>query len=142
MKINLSDKNFLSEVEDFTGGLLQKKEDVKKIIETVVAEKKEADFDELTFTSKYICGLMRVMKNAPGIPEVNNIEYVKNDLNDNIKKGTDQLKKILQFRSTNENDYFDKTYFTLTSLSFANLSQLFADLESVKKYMNHLKRQT
>jgi hypothetical protein len=142
MGINLNDKNFLSSVEDYTGSLLQKKEDIKRIIELVVAEKKEEEFEKLVFTAKYICGMMRVLKNAPGIPEVSSIDNIKNDLNENMKKGIEQLKEIISFSDDNQRDYFDRTYFTLTQQNFNNLSQLFSDLESVKKYMNHLKRQS
>jgi hypothetical protein len=140
MEINLSDQKFLSKVEDFTGCLLQKKEDIKKIIELVNYNSKKEDFENLIFTSKYISGLMRVLKNALSIPEVNNIENVRTDLNENIKKGIEQLKGIIQIGGKNEMDYFDKTYFSLTTQNLSNLSQLFADLELVKKYTNHLKR--
>lgn len=140
MGINLSDENFLAGVEDCTGSLLQKKVDIKKIIDVAVAEKKEEEFEKLTFTAKYICGMMRVVKNAPGIPEVSSINHVRNDLNENMKKGIEQLKEIIA--SSSERDYFDKTYFDLSTQNFSNLTQLFSDLESVKKYINHLKRLT
>lgn len=142
MAINLNDINFLRVVEDFTGSLLQKKDDVDKLIAVVVAKKKEKEFEALTFTAKYICGMLRVVKNAPGIPEVSSMEYVKSDLNENMKKGIDQLKEIIAFSSENERDYFDKTYFALTAQTFSNLTQLFSDLELVKKYFNHIKRQS
>jgi len=142
MVINLNDKNFLSSVEDYTDSLLQKKDDVNKLIEVVVAEKKEEEFEKLIFTAKYICGMMRVVKNAPGIPEVSSVDKIKNDLNENMKKGIEQLKEIIASSSESEKDYFDKTYFTLTTLNFSNLTRLFSDLESVKKYINHLKRLT
>jgi len=138
--MNLNDKNFLKEVEDFTGALLLKKGDIVKLIEVVAAEKKEEEFEKLTFTAKYICGMMRVVKNAPGIPEVSSIDHVKNDLNQNMKKGIEQLKEIIASSNENEKDYFEKTYFTLTTQNFTNLTQLFSDLESVKKYINYLKR--
>jgi len=140
MVINLNDKNFLSSVEDYTDSLLQKKDDVNKLIEVVVAEKKEEEFEKLIFTAKYICGMMRVVKNAPGIPEVSSVDKIKNDLNENMKKGIEQLKEIIASSSESEKDYFDKTYFTLTTLNFSNLTRLFSDFESVKKYINHLKR--
>jgi len=142
MGINLNDINFLASVEDYTGSLLQKKEDIKRIIELTVSEKKDEEFERLTFTAKYICGMMRVVKNAPGIPEVSSVDNIKNDLNENMKKGIEQLKEIISFSDDNQRDYFDRTYFTLTQQNFNNLSQLFSDLESVKKYMNHLKRQS
>ena len=140
--MKLDDKNFLKGVEDYTGSLLQKKDDINKLIEVVVTEKKEEEFEKLTFTAKYICGMLRVVKNAPGIPEVSSIDHIKNDLNENIKKGIEQLKEIIAFSSVSEKDYFDKTYFSLTTQNFGNLTQLFSDLESVKKYINHLKRLT
>jgi len=140
--MNLNDRNFLKEVEDYTGSLLLKKEDIVKLIEVVVSEKKEEEFEKLTFTAKYICGMMRVVKNAPGIPEVSSIDQIKSDLSENMKKGIEQLKEIIAFSNGVVKDYFEKTYFTLTTQNFTNLTQLFSDLESVKKYINYLKRLT
>ena len=138
----MADKNFLTGVEEYTGSLLQKKEDIKKIIELVVAEKKEEEFEKLVFTAKYISGMMRVLKNAPGIPEVNSVDHVRKDLNENMKKGIEQLKEIIALGGENVEDYFNKMYFNLSTQNFTNITQLFSDLESVKKYMNHLKRQS
>ena len=142
MGINLTDKNFLTGVEEYTGSLLQKKEDIKKIIELVAAKKKEEEFEKLVFTAKYISGMMRVLKNAPGIPEVSSIDHVRKDLNENMKKGIEQLKEIIALGGENVEDYFNKMYFNLSTQNFSNITQLFSDLESVKKYMNHLKRQS
>jgi hypothetical protein len=142
MEMNFTDKNFLTEVEEYTGNLLQKKEDVKKIIELVGAEKKEEEFEKLVFTAKYISGMMRVLKNAPGIPEVSSIDHVRKDLNENMKKGIEQLKEIITFGSESVGDYFNRMYFDLSTQNFINITQLFSDLELVKKYMNHLKRQS
>lgn len=138
--MNLDDKNFLKGVEEYTGSLLLKREDVIKLINIAVINQREEEFEKLTFTAKYICGLMRVVKNAPGIPEVSSIDQIKNDLSENIKKGIEQLKDIITTSSDSKKDYFDKTYFTPSTLNFSNLTQLFSDLESVKKYINHLKR--
>ena len=140
MVTNLTDKNFLTGVEEYTGNLLQKKEDIKKIIELAVAEKKEKEFEKLVFTAKYISGMMRVLKNAPGIPEVNSIDHVRKDLNDNLQKGIELLKEIIFSEKDVMRDYFEKTYFTLTTQNLTNLTKLFSDLESVKKYLNYSKR--
>lgn len=140
--MNLAEKDFLNKVEKFTTNPLQKKEDVKKIVYTVHQKGKEEDFEKLIFTAKYISGMMRVLKSAPGIPEVNSIEHVKNDLNENMKKGIEQLQKIISSGSEKEREYFSKKYFVLSQQNISNLTQLFSDLESVKKYLNYLKRQT
>jgi hypothetical protein len=142
MTKNLSDKYFLTKVEDYTSNSLQKKDDLLIIIDLVTGNRIEDEFDKLTFTAKYICGMMRVLKNAPGIPEVSSLDHIKNDLNENMKKGIAQLKSIISFSDGSYQEYFEKKYFTLSPQNFTNISQLFADLESVKKYINHLKRQT
>ena len=140
--MNLKDKNFLTGVEEYTGSLIQKKEDIRKIIELVAAEKKVDEFEKLVFTAKYISGMMRVLKNAPGIPEISSVDHVRKDLNENMKKGIEQLKEIIALGGESVEDYFNKTYFNLSTQNFSNITQLFSDLESVKKYMNHLKRQS
>jgi hypothetical protein len=142
MSMNLSDEYFLDKVEEYTSNPLQRKIDLKKIIDLVRGNGKEEDFEKLIFTAKYICGMMRVLKNAQGIPEVNSVDHVKNDLNENMKKGIEQLKEIISFSDASNREYFDGIYFTLSPQNFANLSQLFSDLESVKKYINHSKRQS
>lgn len=139
-KRNLSDEDFTEEVENYTGNSLNRKADVKRLIRVVTENGKEEEFEELIFTSKYICGLMRVVKNAPGVPDVNSIENIKEDLNDNIKKGIEQLREIISGSNGEQKDYFEKTYLSLTTQSFNNLNQFISDLESVKKYINYLKR--
>jgi len=138
--MNLSDNYFLTKVEAYTSNPLQRKDDLKKTIDVSISNGKEEEFEKLTFTAKYICGMMRVLKNAPGIPDVTSIDHIENDLNENMKKGIELLKEIISFSDDSNREYFDRTYFTLTAQNFANLSQLFSDLESVKKYINHLKR--
>ena len=140
--MNLDDENFLVKVEEFTSNQIQRKDDIKKIIDVVSTHRNEDQFESLTFTAKYICGMMRVLKSAPGIPEVNSVDHVKNDLNENMKKGIEQLKEIMSLSDESDQEYFNRTYFTLTTQNFANLTQLFSDLELVKKYINYTKRKS
>ena len=138
----LSDENFLKNVESFTTNPIIRKEDVKRLIAIVNKNHKEVEFENLIFTSKYVCGLMRIVKNGPVVPEVNNIEHIKADLNDNINKGKEQLREIISNSDDEERGYFAKTYLSMTTESFGNLNKLFSDLEAVKKYINYLKRLT
>jgi hypothetical protein len=140
--MNLDDEKFLVKVEEFTSNQFQRKDDIKKIIDVVSTHGNEDQFGSLTFTAKYICGMIRVLKSAPGIPEVNSVDHVKNDLNENMKKGIEQLKDIMSFSGELDQEYFNRTYFTLTSHNFTNLTQLFSDLELLKKYINYTKRQS
>ncbi len=140
--MNLSDKNFLKKVEEYTNNLIQHKADINLLIDEVIKSGKDDEFEQLTFTAKYISGMMRVLKSAPGIPEVTTVDHVKKDLNENMKKGIDQLKEIISSADEKVKLHFEETYFTLTTQSFTNITGLFSDLESVKKYLNFLKRQT
>lgn len=140
--MNLFDNNFLSKVEEYTNNPLERKDDLKKIIDVVLDNSKQDEFEKLTFTAKYICGMLRVLKTAPGIPEINSVDHVKNDLNENMKKGINQLKELISLSVESDKEYFEKIYFTLSQQNITNLSQLFSDLESVKKYLNYLKRKS
>ena len=142
MNNNLGDENFIDNVEDFTTNPIIRKEDIKRLIGIVKDNGKEEEFEKLTFTSKYICGLMRIVKNSSSVPEVNSIENIKADFNENIKNGMELLREIISTSDEEEKDHFEKTYLTLTAENFGNLNQLFSDLEAVKKYTNYLKRLT
>jgi hypothetical protein len=140
MNSKFSDEKFIENVERYTAHPLLRKEDVEKIIGIVTEKGKEKKFEELIFTSKYVCGLIRIVKNSTSVPEVNSIEHIKDDLNENIKKGIEQMRGIISASDGEQKDYFEKTYLSLTTQSFSNLNQLFSDLEAVKKYINYLKR--
>jgi len=140
MNSKFFDEKFIENVERYTAHPLLRKEDVERLIGIVTEKGKEIEFEELIFTSKYVCGLIRIVKNSTGVPEVNSIEHIKEDLNENIKKGIEQIRGIISASDGKEKDYFEQTFLTPTTQSFNNLYQLFSDLEAVKKYVNYLKR--
>ncbi|MBT8380439.1 MAG: hypothetical protein KJN64_14565 [Ignavibacteria bacterium] len=139
MFLNLPLEEFLNNAEKFTNHPLNKKDDVRKIISTAVELKKEEEFSELAFTAKYIKGLMRVVNKAPGIPEVESIDHVKTDITENMKKVIEQFRTLLKGSEESTIDFFEESYLSLNQDSFNNLNLMLADLESVKKYLNHLK---
>ena len=141
MNNKFADEKFVDNVESFTGNPLNRKEDVKKLIQIVLEKGNEDKFEKLIFTAKYICGLMRIMKNSTGVSAADSIEHIKEDLNENIRKGVDQIREIITVSDVEKRDYFEKAYLSsATTQSFNNLYQLFSDLEAVKKYVNYLKR--
>ena len=141
MNNKFADEKFVDNVENFTGNPLNRKEDIKKLIEIVLGKGKEDKFEKLIFTSKHICGLMRIMKNSTGVSAADSIEHIKEDLNENIRKGVDQIREIISGSERERTEYFGKTYLSsATTQRFNNLYQLFSELEAVKKYVNYLKR--
>ena len=136
----LSQKDLLDEVEKFNGKSLNRKDDLSIIIDVYNQTGTAEDFEKLSFTGKYINGLLRVLKSSIKIPEVQSIDHVKKDLSENIEKVISQLSEIT-FKMKDENKKkIESTYLELSQNSLPNLQQLVEDLDNIKKYLNHLKR--
>jgi len=132
--------NVLEEVEKFVQKSLNKSEDVRLIIESCNETNNYNLFEKLSFTGKYVYGLMNVLKNSRDIPEVSSVEHIKKDLSDILEKVISLLKEItLNFREKDK-IVFEEKYLTISQNSFTNLQQLIEDLDSIKKYLNYLKR--
>lgn len=132
--------NVLEEVEKFVKKPLNKSDDVRIIIESCNAANNYNLFEKLSFTGKYVNGLMHVLKNSKDIPEVSSVEHIKKDLSENLEKVISLLKEITLNFSEKDKLVFDEKYLTLSQNSFTNLQQLIEDLDSIKKYLNYLKR--
>jgi hypothetical protein len=132
--------NFLDNVEEFSGKSLNKKDDLILILSVSDTNEKFKGFKNLSFTGKYVNGLLRILKNSVKIPEVENVDHIKKDLSENMEKVISQLKEITFNLNEKNKKFFDKNYFQLSQNSIQNLKQLVEDLDIIKKYLNHLKR--
>jgi hypothetical protein len=139
MKVEISNKSFLDEVEKETRSILKNRTDIIKLIEICVADGKEKEFEDLIFTAKYIQGLMRVIKKAPSIAEVQSVDHVKNDFTENMKKVIEQIRNIINEGDKESKTYFEEMYLSPNQQSFENLTLLLTDLEIIKKYVNIMK---
>ena len=132
--------NLLDEVEKTAEINLKRKDDLQIIVDECVNNNLEEEFEELAFTGKYIEGLKRVLKKGVEFQEIDNLDYVKKDLGENMEKVIEQVRGMLMNASDETKTHFDETYLKLTASSFQNLNELIADLELVKKYLNYQKR--
>ena len=139
MKSQLN-KNILNDVEVFSDSLLKRKADLQIIIDESLQHNFGAEFEELTFTGKYVQGLKRVLQKGADFQEIDNLDHVKKDLTENMEKIIGDIKALLINSSETNKNYFEDTYLSLTSNCFQNLTDLLEDLEWVKKYLNHQKR--
>ena len=133
-------KNLLDKVEKTTGNILKRKTDLKTIVDECLKNNLEEDFEELVFTGKYIEGLKRVLKKGGDFQEIENLDYVKKDLGENMEKVIEQLRGILLNAPAETKTHFEEVYLTLSASAFQNLNELLSDLEQVKKYLNFQKR--
>ena len=132
--------NFLDDVEKFSGKSLNKKDDLADIIEVYKSSKKFDDFENLSFTGKYVNGLFKVLENSTKIPEVENVDHIKKDLSENMGKVISQLKEITSYMNAKNKMLIEENYLKLSQSSLQNLRLLVEDLDSIKKYLNFLKR--
>ena len=138
-----SSEEFLNEVDSFSsskGGQLKRKEDLNIILKEAFKHNKEKLLKDLSFTAKYLQGLMRVLKKGVQNPEVQSLEYVKSDYSSNVNKFATQLREVLSESDTEVKEHFNKTYFELSQEGFQNLNELLSDLEWTKMYLNEQKR--
>ena len=133
-------KNILNEVEIFSDSLLKRKTDLQIIIDESSQNNFEAEFEELTFTGKYVQGLKRVLQKGGEFQEIDNLDHVKKDLTENMEKIIGDISVLLIHSSETNKKYFEDTYLSLTPNCFQNLNELLEDLEWVKKYLNYQKR--
>lgn len=132
--------NVLEEVEKFVKKPLNRSDDVRIIIKSCNETNNFKLFEKLSFTGKYVYGLLNVLKNSRDIPEVSSIENIKKDLSENLEKVISLLKEITLNFSQKDKIDFEEKYLTISQNSFTNLQLLIEDLDSIKKYLNYLKR--
>jgi hypothetical protein len=133
-------KNILNHVELFSDSLLKRKTDLQLIIDESLQHNFGAEFEELTFTGKYVQGLKRVLQKSADFQEIDNLDDVKKDLTENMQKVIGDIRALLIHSSETNKKYFEDTYLSLTPNCFENLNDLVEDLEWIKKYLNHKKR--
>jgi DNA-binding protein YbaB len=137
--VNISNE-LLRAVDEFSDYQLKEKKGLLMIFEESVTNNKERQLEELSFTAKYIKGLLRVIKSGTGNSDVTNLEAIKKDYSVSMAKVVEQIKEIISSASTETKNHFEQTYFELNQQSFHNLNDLLTDLEWTKKYLNDNKR--
>jgi|ERR1035437_1169740 rhamnogalacturonyl hydrolase YesR len=140
MESNLS-VGIIDEIDDFSLHRLNKKSDLKTLFCLSVKDNKEKTFEELSFTAKYVQGLMRVLKTGTSNPEVKSLEHIRKDFTHNMKKIVDQMKEIVVNADEQIKRYFETTYFDMSQQGMQNLTLILSDLEWAKKYFNMQKRE-
>lgn len=133
-------EDFVDEVNKLAGGKLNSKEDLYRIVEIVIANNKMDLLEELSFTSKFTSGLLKIAKSRDDKIDQNYLETVKKEYLENILK----VKKLLEQVLGNSGDFikeiFKNKFLTLSHESLNNLNKLCDDLSWVKIYLNDLKR--
>jgi hypothetical protein len=132
--------DLLDKVEKFHQHPLNKKDDLTEIIRVLERSGMSDDFEKLSFTGKYVNGLFKVLKNSGRIPEIESVDYIKKDLSDNMERVTSLLKEVTLKMDDRNKMFIEENYLRLNQNSLQNIQQLVEDLDYIKKYLNHIKR--
>ncbi|MFB3057064.1 MAG: hypothetical protein ACE1ZQ_07890 [Ignavibacteriaceae bacterium] len=127
------------DVEIFSDSLLKRKADLQLIINESLQNNFIANFEELTFTGKYVRGLKRVLQKGADFQEIDSLDHVEKDLPETMNKVIGDIRALLIRSPETNKKYFEDTYLSLTPNCFQNLNELLEDLEWVKKYLNYNK---
>lgn len=130
----------LEELEEFSGDQLKRKKDLSTLIQLGYTHGQDEIIEDLSFTSKYVQGLFRVLNRASGINDIQNIDLIKTDLSNSIGKVKKQIEQLLTNADDPTKSYFTDNYLQLSQNCMFNLSELMSDLEWTKKYLNRIKR--
>ena len=133
-------RELLKKIDEFSNFKLQRRDDLQIIFTEGVKEGNNKLFEDLVFTAKYVQGLMKVMKMGQENSEVKSLEHVKADLSKNMEKVVEQIRQIISGSPQSDKDYIEKNFLQMTAEAFKNLTELLADLDWTKKYLNDLKR--
>jgi predicted transcriptional regulator len=133
--------DLIDDAEKFGGGFFNRKTDLNTLLKIALTENKKEVFADLSFTGKYITGLIKVLNKSQSIPEIENMKQAQKDLFDNINNFVNKLKETISEENEGIKKSFEDEYFILNHQSFENLNKLAEDFDKVKIYLNHLKRE-
>lgn len=133
-------QNFLNEVESFTERKLHHKIFLQQLIDEANKNNLVEKFEELAFTGKYVNGLFRAIKIGQANPDVTNLHLIKDDLMKNIEKVITLIKEMTLNINREAFAEINHKFIELSKDQFNNITQFVDDLDQVKKYINHLKR--
>lgn len=140
-KINYNASEIFIEVEKFSKQLLNRKAEMIVIYDAAIDSNQMNIFRDLCFTAKYLIGMMRVLKEGGNNPQVNSLDHVKKDFSSNLTKAINQIRQIIVDVDESQKKYFEEEFFLRSYTGLTNLNELLADLESVKLYLNYIKRE-
>jgi hypothetical protein len=134
-------ENILNEVEEYFKISLNKKSELKLIINSFQKSNNLSGFENLCFTGKYLNGLFKVLRDSPNLPDVKSVDQIKKDISDNIENITGQLREVSLGLNKTDKKNIEDNYLQLSQYSLQNIQVLIEDLDQIKKYLNFLKRE-
>jgi hypothetical protein len=140
-RLTINANDFINQVEKFSKHSLNRKAEMIVIYNAAADSNRMNTYRDLCFTAKYLLGIIRILQEGNNNPRVNTLDHVKKDFSTNMVKAIDLMRQIIANEDESQKQYFEEKFFAKSHSVLANLSELLADLEQVKLYLNYLKRE-
>lgn len=126
--------------ESYSQEGLVNKEDVKRIIELAYKDDKINTLEDLTFSAKFVKGLVKIIKSTTNDMGEEYFNKIKREYSDNMENVKKNLGDITDGGSEFIQKVFDDKYFQVNQKNLENLNSLCEDLSFVKLYLNDQKK--
>lgn len=133
---NISSKEFLEKIYNFSNQKLKQKEDLERLIEISNKNNNFKLLEKTAFTAKYLQGLFNIIQRGDKIIDEEIFAKYTKEYSENIEQIKIYIKNILKDGSNFYKKIFEEKYFELTQISISNLNELCYDLSWVKMYIN------
>jgi hypothetical protein len=122
----------------FSGGKLNYREDLERLIGLTFRHNNEQVLAELAFHAKYLNGLVRIIRNKDNKLEDEYFTSIKKEYTGHIEKVKELFLLIIEPASGFIKEIFKKKYLELSVESLERLDKFCEDLGKVKIYLNVL----
>jgi hypothetical protein len=116
------------------------KEDVSRILELAYKNDKINALEDLTFSAKFVKGLVKIIKSTTNEMGEEYFNKIKREYSENLEKLKENLSEIIEGGSDFIKNVFNDKYLQISQKNLENLNSLCDDLSNVKLYLNDQKK--
>lgn len=119
---------------------LNRKEDLERLIVLVSQSGKYGELEDFSFKSKYLMGLIKVLRSQSVNNEEEYLKKLNGELTLTYSQIQDLMRSILEVGSSFIQSIFEEKYLKLSYESLDNLNKLCEDFSYLKLFINDLKQ--
>jgi hypothetical protein len=129
-------KLILLELDKLSDGKLHFRDDLEKLIEIAVSRKKVKDLKKISFDTKFLSGLLGVIKKRNASIDEQYFLKVEEEYKEKLQNVLILLRDLISYGTDFYKSIFEEKFLQLNQQSFENLNFLLADLTFLKLYFN------
>ncbi|MEW6507100.1 MAG: hypothetical protein AB1432_05060 [Bacteroidota bacterium] len=130
----------LSAVDQLAKGKLNFREDLGRLIDLSIQNKRIDVLEDLSFQTKYSQGLLKIVQNRGNKIDDQYFTQIQKEFAESIQKISSLIQLILSSSPEFIKQIFTEKYLQTSHSSLSNLNKLCSDLGFLKLYFNDLKR--